>query len=145
MRPQRGKLLFRIPPEYRLNGYTLAAITAALAIVPTILALRGDPAEWGMAVLFACYSIRFFLFNWFGFYEEGIQFPEDYFGKTGRFLLWSQIERFYWEDDTLTVVPTASLLGGASSTLPLSGGSIPIPPPKRPRVEDLLKNAPQAS
>ncbi len=88
-----------------------------------------------MALVFMA---RFFWYWRPAVYENGIQFPSDASNGRGRFIAWPEVERYHWDGDILTVVPTASVIGGAELGRPLLGGAVRIPPGKRVQMENLL-------
>ena len=55
-----------------------------------------------------------------------------------RFIAWSQVERFHWDGDILTIVPTSSVMAGSELGRPLLGGALRVPMNKRAQVENLL-------
>ena len=143
MDAERGKLLFRVAAEKRpeRNIWTIVAI--ALAIVYGYEAYREHRSDWGMVIFFAGYGLSFLLSRKVAFYENGIHFPQEPSGPRARFIAWPQIERFYWDDDVLTIVPASSLLrGGGGEGGPVLGGSVRIPIARRRQVETLLATAP---
>jgi hypothetical protein len=92
-----------------------------------------------MVIFFAGYGLSFLLSRKVQFYENGIHFPQEPSGGRARFIAWPQIDRFYWEDDVLTIVPASSVLSsGGGGGVPLLGGSVRISMARRVQVENLL-------
>jgi hypothetical protein len=75
-------------------------------------------------------------------YENGILFPGDTNADQVRFIRWSQIDRYHWAGDVLTIVPTSSVMGGADLGRQLLGGSARVPADKRGQIENLLAKSP---
>jgi len=145
MHAERGKLLFRVAAEKRpeRNIWTIVAI--ALAIVYGYEAYKEHRSDWGMVIFFAGYGLSFLLSRKVAFYENGIHFPQEPSVPRARFIAWPQIERFYWDDDVLTIVPASSLLrGGGGGGGPVLGGSVRIPIAWRLQVVTLLATVPDA-
>ncbi len=152
---ERGKLLFSLRDGKAIRRYQpflwmLAAMVVLTAADLLYSSYRGGRTHWGMAAAWGGYAIAFTLRVYFrgrdvGFYENGIVLPENPdAANVPRFFPWAQIERYYWEGDVLTIVPGTSFLagGGGSVGLPMTGGSVSVPPAKRSEVEKLLSAAP---
>lgn len=88
----------------------------------------------------AGYALSFALSSKVAFYEKGIHFPQEPSGGRARFIDWSQIGRFYWDGDVLTVVPNDALLstGGGNIGIPMQGGSVRIPAARQVQVANLI-------
>ena len=140
MRAERGKLLFRVAADQQLHRHIWAGVAAALAALFAYEGYREHRTDWGSVIFFAGYLLTALLSRKVAFYENGIHFPEEPTGPRARFIAWGQIERFHWEGDVLTVVPTSSLLGrGAGSVGDLSrAGSVRVPTGRRVQLENLL-------
>jgi len=136
---ERGALLFRVSPNRNRDQYLwlLAAIAMAVVIllVPWLEHRRMDSA---LPFFAAFYAAMFFAQRRAAVYENGIQLPADTSGARGRFIAWPQVERFHWDGDVLTIVPTMSVMGGQDLGRPLIGGSVRIPADKRVQIENLL-------
>jgi len=65
------------------------------------------------------------------FYEKGIRFPAE-------FIAWSDIGRYHWDGDTLTIAERSGLLDGGPTVL---GGTVRVPRSQRAQVENLLAQA----
>jgi hypothetical protein len=65
-----------------------------------------------MVIFFAGYRLSFLLSRKVAFCENGSHFPQEPSGPRARFIAWPHIERFYWDDDVLTIMPASSLLRG---------------------------------
>lgn len=72
------------------------------------------------------YTGLYFLRRKGSVYENGILLP----GTQNRFIAWSQIERFHWDGDILTIIPASPIMGG--------GGDLRVPADKRAQMESLL-------
>ena len=139
MQAERGKLLFRVAAEKRPERNIWAIVAIGLAIVYAYEAYKEHRSDWGMVIFFAGYGLSFLLSRKVQFYENGIHFPQEPSGGRARFIAWPQIQRFYWDDDVLTIVPASSVLSsGGGGGVPLLGGSVRIPMARRVQVENLL-------
>jgi hypothetical protein len=136
---ERGALLFRVSANRNRDQYLwlLAglAIAAVILIVPRLEHRRLD-SPWPFLAAF--YAAMFFVQRRSAVYENGIQLPADTSGARSRFIAWSHVERFHWDGDILTIVPTMSVMAGADLGRPLLGGSIRVPANKRAQMENLL-------
>ena len=136
---ERGALLFRISAANRRDRYLW--LGGALAIAALILLdawQRHRPPNWPLLLLTAIYGSMFFSQRRVSIYENGIHLPADSSGLRGRFIGWSQVERFHWDGDILTIVPTSSIMAGAELGLPLLGGVVRVPANRRSKIEKLL-------
>ena len=139
MHAERGKLLFRVTAEQQAQRAIWAVVATALATLFAYDASTKHRADWGTVIFLAGYGLSFLRSRKVLFCENGIYFPEDPSGPRARFIAWRQIERFHWDGDVLTVVPSSSLLGGAGSLSgPNTGGSVRVPTGRRIHVENLL-------
>jgi hypothetical protein len=140
MRAERGKLLFRVNAEQQLQRHIWAGVAAVLAALFAYEGYREHRMDWGSVIFFVGYLLTAMLSRKVAFYENGIHFLEEPAGPRARFIAWGQIERFHWDGDVLTVVPTSSLLGpGAGAAGDLSrAGSVRVPAGRRVQVENLL-------
>jgi hypothetical protein len=91
-----------------------------------------------MLVWAALFVTMFFTERRVSIYQNGIHFPRDSSGAQSRFIAWSQVERFHWDGDVLTIVPTSSVIGGSELGRPLLGGAIRVPMNKRVQLENIL-------
>ena len=136
MNAKRGKLLFRVAAEKPREGSIWAIEAIGLAIVYAYGAYKEHRSDWGMLIFFAGYGLSFLWNRKVEFYENGMQFPQQQ-GGGPRFIAWPQIQRFYWDDDVLTIVPASSVLSNGGG-VPVLGGSVRIPMARRVQVENLL-------
>ena len=151
---ERGKLLFKLRDGKAMQRYQpFAWIWAAIIVLNAADSInshyRGGRTHWeltGVAIGVAIgLALRLRFRGWnAAFYENGVLLPEDPQTNVPRFFSWAQIERYYWEGDVLTIVPGTSFLagGGGSVGLPVTGGSVSVPPARRPEVERLLSAIP---
>ncbi len=140
---ESGALLFRISADNQRSRYLwlLAGVTFA-AVVLIEARWRHRPLDWALPFLAAFYTVMFFVQRRASVYQNGIHLPADSSGARGRFIAWSQVERFHWDGDVLTIVPTSSVIAGADLGRPLLGGSIRVPKDKRAQIENLLTAKP---
>jgi hypothetical protein len=61
----------------------------------------------------AIYVAMFFTQRRVSVYQNGIHLPADSSDARSRFVAWSQVERFHWDGDILTIVPTSSVMAGS--------------------------------
>jgi hypothetical protein len=136
---ERGALLFRISADNKREGYLwlLAGVTFA-AVVLIEARWRHRPIDSGFLFFAVFYTAMFFLQRRASVYQNGIQLPSDSSGARSRFIAWSQVERFHWDGDVLTIVPTTSMMAGADLGRPLLGGALRVPASKRAQMENLL-------
>jgi hypothetical protein len=141
---ERGALLFRISANDTVNRVWLA-LGATFAVVVLIESWREHaPPKWPWLVLASNSMVVFFLQRRASIYENGIQLPANSSGSRGRFIAWSQVERFHWDGDVLTIVPTSSVMAGADLERPLIGGTVRIPASRRAQIENHLAGGIQA-
>jgi len=143
MHSERGKLLFKIAAEKQHERYVWAVLAVCYAVICAISVSRKHWSNIGMLIFFVAYGLRFFVSRKVEFYENGMHFPPDPSGARERFITWRQIERFHWDGDVLTIIPSTSVLtsGGGSGPSALAGGTVRIPADKRATVENLLSGA----
>jgi hypothetical protein len=136
---ERGALLFRVSEYNQRSRYLwlLAAVTFAAVFLMEARWRHRDP-NWALLVLAAFYTVMFFVQGRAEVYKSGIHLPSDSSGARGRFIAWSQAERFHWDEDVLTIVPTSSVMAGADLGRPLVAGSLRLPKDKRAQIENLL-------
>lgn len=143
---ERGKLLFRVPSASRERS-RIWLLILGLALAAMILGeayWRHRPINWPMLVMAGGYTAMYFITRRGSVYENGVLLPADTNAAQGRFIAWSQIERYHWDGDVLTIVPTSSVMGGADLGRPLLGGSARVPADKQAQVESLLAKSPAA-
>jgi len=139
---ERGALLFRVSPNrHRDQLLWLVAGLAFAAVVLIEARWRHKPLDSPLLFLAVFYTAMFFAQRRAAVYENGIQLPADTSGARSRFILWSQLARFHWDGDVLTIVPTTAVMGGAELERPLLGGSVRIPADRRGQVESILAKA----
>jgi hypothetical protein len=141
MHPERGRLLFRTRSLHR-RGNSLLGVFALAAAAPSVVqAYRHGWARDKLALAFfygASYgAVALLGLRQVAFYENGIFLPQEASGPRPRFVPWISIERYHWEDDILTVVPSSSILSTGGGE-PLTGGSVKVPQDRRVEVENLL-------
>jgi hypothetical protein len=141
---ERGKLLFRVPPAGREHSriWLLILGLAFAAVILVEAYWRHRPINWPLLVMAGCYTTIYFIQRRGSVYENGILLPADTNSAQGRFISWAQIERYHWDGDVLTIVPTSSMMAGADLGRPLLGGSARVPADKRPQMEGLLAKSP---
>ncbi|MGA2134151.1 MAG: hypothetical protein ABSH50_17805 [Bryobacteraceae bacterium] len=132
----RGKLLFKAPSIGTRSRYFWAiwAFVMALLFVESWALHRST--NWLGICFFMAYGVVFSLSRRAGIYESGIRLPAR-FDSRGRFIPWSQIERFHWDGDILAIQFSATL-AGTNFGNPLNGGAIRVPDDQRAQVEQLL-------
>jgi hypothetical protein len=142
VQPERGKLLFRLSADKQPQRLAWGIGAAAVTALWLFDAHRKHSLPWEKAPIPILYLVIFLVrgIQRVGFYEKGAYFPQDPSGAPARFIAWNAIERFYWEGDTLTVIPAASFLGGGGADVgvPHQTASVRVPPSKRVQVEGLL-------
>src|SRR5271166_4528218 len=122
---ERGPLLFRVSADNTQSRYLWLFLGLGFAALIVILALSSHKApNWPMLVMAAIYVAMFFTQRRASIYQNGIHLPADSSGARGRFIAWSQLDRFYWDGDVLTIVPTTSVMAGADLGRPLLGGAV---------------------
>ncbi|MGO4885309.1 MAG: hypothetical protein ACLP59_31460 [Bryobacteraceae bacterium] len=136
---QRGALLFRITANNKRDRYSWLLAGLALATVILIEARqRHSSPNSALLFLAAFYLAMFLLQRRVSVYENGIHFPANSSGARGRFIAWTQVARFHWDGDMLTIVPSDSVRAGADIGRALVGGAVRVPTNKRAQMENLL-------
>jgi len=136
---ERGKLLFRVAAGKPRERNIWAVVAITVAIVYAYEAYKEHRSDWGMLIFFVGYGLSFLLNRKVDVYENGIHFPQEPSGGQTPFIAWPQIQRCYWDDDVLTIVPASSVLSsGGGGGVPLLGGSVRVPMARRVQVENLL-------
>jgi hypothetical protein len=140
MHSERGTLLFKVAADRQPERYIWAVLAVCFAVVCAISVYREHGSNLGMLIFFVAYGLRFLVSRKVVFYENGIHFPPDPSGARERFIAWPQVERFHWDGDVLTIIPSTSVLtsGGGSGASALAGGTLRIPAARRAEVENLL-------
>lgn len=139
MHSERGRLLFRVAAKKEPLWIRVTAAT--LLVIAFGYQFFRRHWDWYDMIFFTGFFVLYFFrfFQGVAVYEKGIHFPQDQSGARARFVAWSQIDRFYWDGDVLTIVPSASILGGGGSFgTPVLGGALRIPPSRHTEVEKLL-------
>jgi hypothetical protein len=138
---ERGALLFCVPDNWRSrNVWLLFAVTVALVFLTEGLWLHRW--SWDLLAMAATWGVMAFLQRRGAAYEKGIQLPADNSGARSRFIARSQTERYHWDGDVLTIVPTSSVMSGADLGRPLLGGVLRVPSNKRSQLENFLVRGP---
>lgn len=140
MHSERGKLLFKVAADRQTERYVWAVLAGCFAVICAISVYRKHWSNISMLIFFVAYGLRFLGSKKVAFYENGMHFPPDPSGARERFITWPQVERFYWDGDVLTIIPSTSVLtsGGGSGPSALAGGTVHVPADRRAVVENLL-------
>jgi hypothetical protein len=121
---ERGKLLFRVPPAGQEHSSIRLILGLAFAAVVLGEAYTlHKPINWPLLAMAGLYAGPYFIRRRGSVYENGLLLPADTNSAQGRFIAWSQVERYHWDGDVLTIIPTSSVMGGADLGRPLLGGS----------------------
>ena len=140
----RGSLLLSAPVRHAHFRVGMAALYMVIVAGYLFEAWRDYESgkEFGSHVMFAvlwfALGLVFLLPKTVKFYEKGIQIPrnQDNHHSRGRFLPWSEVERYHWDGDALYFVQTESVLktGGIS----VLGEPWAILPRSRTEVDAIL-------
>lgn len=132
-----GKLLFRVKANHTENRLLYVLLSLAFATLGLAQPyLRHRPPNWGLVSLALVYLLPVFVRGRGAVCENGIRLPDARAFLRTSFIAWSQIERYHWDGDVVTIVPAFSAFSGLDH-LP-SGGSARVPPDRKAQLEGIL-------